>query len=188
MLEQEILDELNGALVEEKKRLEDDLERIANPTETPGDYETRFEDLGTDSDENATEVEDYADKLAVENDLEKQLKDVNDALERIEKGTYGFCENCQQEIDIEEGLKKAYSEKYDLVLLDLNRPYQDGLEILEKNKKWIDCQRSPILIYTSLDMSTDIKNKIKELGISEHIMKPIKKKELIRKILKIIRL
>ncbi|HBO17206.1 MAG: hypothetical protein UR69_C0002G0139 [Candidatus Moranbacteria bacterium GW2011_GWE2_35_2-] len=101
MLEQEILDELNGALVEEKKRLEDDLERIANPTETPGDYETRFEDLGTDSDENATEVEDYADKLAVENDLEKQLKDVNDALERIEKGTYGFCENCQQEIDIE---------------------------------------------------------------------------------------
>ncbi|HCL55388.1 MAG TPA: hypothetical protein DHW82_00025 [Spirochaetia bacterium] len=90
--------------------------------------------------------------------------------------------------NIEEGLKKAYSEKYDLVLLDLNRPYQDGLEILEKNKKWIDCQRSPILIYTSLDMSTDIKNKIKELGISEHIMKPIKKKELIRKILKIIRL
>ncbi len=101
MLKQEILNELRGALVEEKKRLEGGLERIANPTENPGDYETRFEDLGTGSDENATEVEDYADKLAVENDLEKQLKDVNDALERMEKGAYGFCENCQQDIDIE---------------------------------------------------------------------------------------
>lgn len=101
MLDQKVLDELKGKLIEEKTKLENDLQRIANPTEIPGDYETRFEDLGTGIDENATEVEEYTDKLAVENDLEKQLKDVDDALERMEKGAYGFCENCQQEIDIE---------------------------------------------------------------------------------------
>ncbi|MCK9378639.1 MAG: TraR/DksA C4-type zinc finger protein [Candidatus Moranbacteria bacterium] len=100
-LEQKILDELKGKLVEEKTKLENDLQRIANPTGTPGDYETKFEDLGTDSDENATEVEEYADKLALENDLEKQLKDVLDALKRMEDGSYGFCENCQQDIDID---------------------------------------------------------------------------------------
>lgn len=101
MLDQKVLDELKGRLIEEKAKLESELQRIAKPTETPGDYETKFEDLGKEADENATEVRDYADNLAIENDLEKQLKDVNDALERIERGTYGFCDNCQQEIDIE---------------------------------------------------------------------------------------
>ena len=66
--------------------------------------------------------------------------------------------------------------------------FQNIVEILEKNRKWIDSLTDRILIYTSLDMNADIKNKIKEIGISEQIMKPIKKKELIRKIIKIIRL
>jgi RNA polymerase-binding transcription factor DksA len=101
MLDQKVLDELKEKLVDEKAKLDGGLQRIANPTGTPGDYETRFDNLGSEADENATEVEDYVDNLAVENDLEKQLKDVNDALERMEKGAYGFCDNCQQEIDIE---------------------------------------------------------------------------------------
>ncbi len=101
MLDKNVSDELKKMLLSEKEKLENDLGRIANPTGTPGDYEAKFEDIGTSSDENAMEVEEYADKLALENDLEKQLKDVNDALERMENGTYGFCENCQQEIDIE---------------------------------------------------------------------------------------
>jgi DnaK suppressor protein len=33
--------------------------------------------------------------------MENQLKNVIDALRRIEDGTYGICENCHEEIDIE---------------------------------------------------------------------------------------
>ena len=33
--------------------------------------------------------------------LENQLNEVNAAIDRIEKGTYGICEKCNQPIEIE---------------------------------------------------------------------------------------
>lgn len=44
------------------------------------------------------EVEEYANKLPVEHALELKLKNVNLALEKIEKGEYGICEKCKKEI------------------------------------------------------------------------------------------
>ena len=101
MISEELKAELKKKLEEEKGRLEEELGKIAKPTGTPGDYETQFDELGTDREDNATEVEEYSDNLAVETNLEDQLKDVNEALERMEKGTYGVCENCNEEIDTE---------------------------------------------------------------------------------------
>ncbi len=101
MINEEIKAELKAKLEEEKTKLEKDLGNIAEPTETPGDFETKFDEIGTDKDDNATEVETYADNLSVETSLENQLKDIRNALKRMEDGTYGICENCHQEIDIE---------------------------------------------------------------------------------------
>ena len=42
--------------------------------------------------------------LGVEHSLETQLRDINKALERIEKETYGKCGNCKGDIS-EERLK-----------------------------------------------------------------------------------
>ena len=101
-LDQKTLNELKGALLEEKEELERDLARIARPVDKKeGDYETSFEDIGTDKDDNATEVDQYTQNLSVENTLEKKLQDVLDAIERIEKGVYGQCENCHRDIPIE---------------------------------------------------------------------------------------
>ena len=101
MINEEMKAKLKAKLEEEKKKLEGELGKIAKPTGTPGDFETKFNEIGTDKDDNATEVEEYADNLSVETSLENQLRDVNDALKKIEKGTYGICENCNEEIDIE---------------------------------------------------------------------------------------
>ncbi len=96
------LAELKTALLEEKNSLETDLQKIARPIDKrDGEYETNFERIGEDKDDNATEVEQYADNLPVETALENKLKDVIEALAKMEKGTYGVCENCQQELDIE---------------------------------------------------------------------------------------
>jgi len=101
-LNQKVINELKENLLSEKKQLEESLGKIARPVNVAeGDYETRFDELGTDRDDNATEVEQYTDNLPIEVSLEKRLQDIIEALERIEKGTYGFCENCQQEINIE---------------------------------------------------------------------------------------
>jgi len=110
-LDPKTLSELKEALLKEKSELEENLSRIAKPVDKEGgDYETSFEDIGTDRDDNATEVEQYTDNLPVEATLEKKLQDILEALQRMESGTYGICENCHQEIDTER-LKASPSAK-----------------------------------------------------------------------------
>lgn len=96
------LDQLKKILLEEKKELEENLGRIARTIDKKeGDYETSFEELGTDKEDNATEVDQYTQNLPVETALEKKLQDVILALDKMEKGTYGKCENCRADIPIE---------------------------------------------------------------------------------------
>ena len=100
-MDKKILAELKTLLLKEKTELEKNLTRIATPVDKQkGDYETTFENIGADREDNTAEVEQYSGNLPVEITLEKKLQDVLSALERIEKGTYGFCENCQKEIDL----------------------------------------------------------------------------------------
>ncbi|MDO9231247.1 MAG: TraR/DksA C4-type zinc finger protein [bacterium] len=101
-IDQKTLGELRVMLLREKEELEKNLGRIAKPiNKKEGDYETSFEELGTDKDDNATEVDQYSQNLSVETSLEKQLQDVLEALEKQEKGTYGKCENCAKDIPLE---------------------------------------------------------------------------------------
>lgn len=95
-------DEMRALLMQEQQKIEANLSRIAKPTDKKeGDYETSFDDLGQTKEDNATEVELYSDNLPIEIALEKKLKDVMDALEKIESGKYGFCERCGKEIAME---------------------------------------------------------------------------------------
>lgn len=92
------LEGMKKRLLEEKLSLEADLSRFARPAEGEGNYETIEEDLGTDMDDSATETEINDNNRSVEVSLESRLKDVLDALEKIENGTYGICEKTGMEI------------------------------------------------------------------------------------------
>ena len=101
-ISEEKLKELKNSLIEEKSKLEKDLARIAKPVdEEKGDYETSYEDIGSDKDDNATEVDQYTQNLSVENNLEERLQRVLAALEKIKQGNYGICEKCHQEIPLD---------------------------------------------------------------------------------------
>jgi hypothetical protein len=66
-IEAKILKELETALIKEKNDLEKGLAGIAKPVDKKeGDYVPSFEEIGTDRDDNATEVEQYSDNLPVE--------------------------------------------------------------------------------------------------------------------------
>jgi len=92
--------EIKEQLLNEQKNLEAELDKIAkkNP-HNPNDYEAQFEDVGEDEDDSTSEVVEYGLNLSLEKTLEKSLKDVKKSLERIEKGAYGVCKYCKQEID-----------------------------------------------------------------------------------------
>jgi DnaK suppressor protein len=53
-----------------------------------------FPEYGDKPDENVQEISDYSTNVATEKVFEKSLEDVDKALERIEKGTYGICKYC----------------------------------------------------------------------------------------------
>ncbi len=105
-ISKDLLEELKNTLVSDKNRIQKELEKFTHKN-SEGVFEANFpEDLGSERSENANEVEEYADRLAVEANLENELKKINKALERMENGTYGIDINTGEEINIER--LKAY--------------------------------------------------------------------------------
>lgn len=100
-LNEKELKKFETILIEQKNRLEEELGRIAKPTSKEGEYETVYEDLGDDREDNASEVEGYVENVALENNLEAQLKGINKSLEKIKNGTFGVCEECGADISPE---------------------------------------------------------------------------------------
>lgn len=103
-LTKEVIEEFKARLLEEKTKIENDLGRFAKRGEGEDNFVTTFEDIGTDRDDNAHEVENYGDNLALEKTLETRLQKISKALDKIETGEYGKCEVCGNDVT-EERLK-----------------------------------------------------------------------------------
>ncbi len=98
-MNKKLTEELKNALLSKKSEIEGELSNFATKGDD-GEYKTDFpEDLGTERSENANEVEEYTDRLGVEKSLETQLTEINDALEKMDNGTYGIDEQDGSKID-----------------------------------------------------------------------------------------
>lgn len=91
-------------LEKEKKLLEDELATVghANPNNPNGWEATSAPEVDTaDENEVADKMEELEENELILGQLEKQLMEVNSALERVEKGTYGICEISGEPIEKE---------------------------------------------------------------------------------------
>jgi DnaK suppressor protein len=95
------LEYFKGKLLDEKKELETELNEVAKNEPGQGWEATSGEmDIDTaDDNEVADKLEEYETNKGVMDKLQKQLSEVDAALERIENGTYGICENTHKPID-----------------------------------------------------------------------------------------
>jgi RNA polymerase-binding transcription factor DksA len=59
--------------------------------EIPGGRKPKFTEVGSEEGENASESEQFGNDLAVTEDLDVRLRQVEAALQRIDDGTYGTC-------------------------------------------------------------------------------------------------
>ena len=83
-----------------KMRLEAERERLLNElSQTNVVVERENLGYGNHMADDATEAFEQAKDLALRQNLERLLDQVEDALERFEEGTYGLCEQCGEEID-----------------------------------------------------------------------------------------
>jgi RNA polymerase-binding transcription factor DksA len=91
-------------LENEKKILEKDLGEIGRKNDTSGvvwDSALRADEGTTDRDDVASSIESFDNNESAILVLETQLHEVNHALEKIEKGTYGICEVSGEQIEID---------------------------------------------------------------------------------------
>ncbi|HEX5429997.1 MAG TPA: hypothetical protein VFX17_02895 [Patescibacteria group bacterium] len=94
MISKELIEENKQKLLAEQKQIRAVLNREDikdGKGEFPGDYKPKYDELGNEEGDNASEVENFSNQLGVTESLESKLKKVEWALARIENGTYGVC-------------------------------------------------------------------------------------------------
>ena len=89
------LNHFRKKLDEERLRVEGELQTIAKISpDNPRDWQPTPPDLNTqmsEASEMADMFEEMGNRAARQTELETRLNEVNSALDKIEKGTYGFC-------------------------------------------------------------------------------------------------
>jgi len=106
-MEKQLLEKYKSILQKEKGEIESELNKIAVQSKTnPGEWLSKFaasdSDTGHEARETqADEAEAFGDQLPVAKNLAQRLADIDLALDKIAKGTYGKCENCAKDIPLE---------------------------------------------------------------------------------------
>ncbi len=98
ILDQATIDEIKKDLMARREQVTKELADLSGNGKVDDEYKAKFPNFGDKSDENAQEIGEYTTNLATEKLLEKTLRDIENALDRIEKGTYGICKYCHQPI------------------------------------------------------------------------------------------
>jgi len=95
-------DYLQRKLIEEKSRLEADLGYIGEK-EKGGSYHARPAETDETGfrDEVADRLEEFDEHTEASGSLRARLLSVDQALQRVEAGTFGLCEICKKEIENE---------------------------------------------------------------------------------------
>lgn len=102
-MDKKTLKEIEKKLLAQKAAIEAELAATGKKDDATSqddeNFKSRFPNYGDKEDENAAEVAVYSDRIAIEQELEKDLRDVNKALKSIKDGSYGICKYCGKTID-----------------------------------------------------------------------------------------
>ncbi len=105
-MNKKLLEKFKETLLKEGRNIEKELKTFAiKDSKIKGNWKSRFpkfnkEAGGETAEVSADQVEEYSTRLSIEHSLEIKLKNINLALEKIEKGIYGICEKCGKKIQI----------------------------------------------------------------------------------------
>jgi DnaK suppressor protein len=90
------LEEVRAGLEEKREKLEAELERMSGPPEATGGIS-----FGKRVGEGTSMAIERIEQVALHDDMQLLLKDVERALVKLDEGTYGRCDVCGAEIPAE---------------------------------------------------------------------------------------
>jgi two-component system chemotaxis response regulator CheY len=77
-----------------------------------------------------------------------------------------------------DGLKKLSSEKFDLILTDINMPVMDGLKLVSLVRNDANYRTTPIVVITTEGAKED-RERALSLGANDYITKPIQANKIL---------
>lgn len=95
-LSEEVMAKIKSDLIKRRDQILRDMDDIKGGE---NEEKVKFPEYGDKSDENAQEIGEYTTNLAANKVLEDTLRDIESALDRMEKGTYGICKYCGEPIN-----------------------------------------------------------------------------------------
>jgi DnaK suppressor protein len=103
-MKQSDIEELRTALESERRSLEEELASHGRVLNDAGDWQGASEGYeGEESDPNdvADQIEELVTNIPLVAELEERHTDIAEALEKMEQGAYGTCEECGEPIPLE---------------------------------------------------------------------------------------
>lgn len=97
-LSEEQLEELRGALGAEKDSVEEEMASHGKMSDKGWAGSSESEGEEADPTDAADNIEELAVNVPLVAGLQTRRKDIDDALEKMDKGTYGVCEACGEQI------------------------------------------------------------------------------------------
>lgn len=102
ILDKDTIEQIKADLLKKKQEILAELNKISGVSgadkENGNNHRVKFPEYGDKADENAQEIDEYSTNLATDKVLESTLRDIENTLDRIEKGSYGICKYCKQPI------------------------------------------------------------------------------------------
>jgi DnaK suppressor protein len=95
------IESYKAKLENELSRLEAEMATLGRKNEATGDWDVVSDntEISADPNDRGDRFEEIEDNAAILNELEAQYGDVKRALDKIEAGTYGFCEVANEPIE-----------------------------------------------------------------------------------------
>ena len=99
---EETFEDLQTALQAERAALDEELAERGKARET-GEWDATSESEGEEPDPSdaASNIEELVTNVPLVKELEVRYKDVKAALKKMKDGTYGICEECEEEIELD---------------------------------------------------------------------------------------
>ncbi len=113
------------------------------------------------------------------------VDDSASALQLVKLTLAGAGYNVLQATNGAEGLAKARTEKYDMVLTDLNMPVMTGIEMIREIRKLPDRKGVPIVFLTT-ESAAGLKAEAKNAGATAWITKPFQQEQLLSLVKKVL--
>lgn len=102
-MEKDLVEKFRDKLTEELAKVEEELKTVGriNP-DNPADWQPtpeKIDVLPSDRDEVAESFSEFEDRTAILKQLEIRYNEIKEALQRIERGKFGNCETCGEQIE-----------------------------------------------------------------------------------------